>query len=743
MYDTVPATNDTTPVTNGTTSRRYAEKVYAGVLGKIIGVYLGRPVEGWPYSAITERFGLVATYVNDALGIPLIVADDDISGTFAFARAVLDNPGRVPGPADVGDTWLNYIIEDRTILWWGGMGRSTEHTAFLNLRRGIPAPHSGSAELNGRTLSEQIGAQIFSDAFGLMCPGDPERATALTRAAASVSHDGDALESAGLLAALRALAFDESDLDVLLDTAAHVVTSPAVRALLDDVRAHCSTGQDWRAVRAWVDEHYGYARYPGPCHALSNLAMSLGALIAAGDDFPRSVAIASSVGFDTDSNAGTVGCLNGVRLGLDALATGPDLRTRVADRLLVVTAEGGECVSDATREADRIVSSASLLATGRPLPRRPRFAFAHRGSVQGFTACRYHAGRPILPNAQDIDVPDTVEVPQVTEVPEVRNDPSVPGGALLVRFGATAHVSTPTFLDPAETAGNFSTVASPSLYPGQTITARVSAVGHGIRVRPYALYATGENGSVTTRYGEESTPGPEPHTVRWQVPALGNHVPFRLGFSFSAPALAPGTGTGTDGDEQPAEARLHELDWDGAPERFEQQGLLLSSIWDTTPAALAPWVSSAKNFEADFTVTYSVSHPGPLGVVTTGTRDWTDYTIASRLTFSLHDAAGLVVRSRGHRRFHAGVFSGRDRLLLLRQHDGVRTVLAETPFQYRPDRPYDVELRCRGRELTLTVDGVARLTATTEDALGGAAGFLVEGGAVQADGALITRSAAP
>ena len=26
----------------------YEERVYAGVLGKIIGVYLGRPFEGWP-----------------------------------------------------------------------------------------------------------------------------------------------------------------------------------------------------------------------------------------------------------------------------------------------------------------------------------------------------------------------------------------------------------------------------------------------------------------------------------------------------------------------------------------------------------------------------------------------------------------------------------------------------------------------------------------------------------------------
>jgi ADP-ribosylglycohydrolase len=700
---------------------RYAERVYAGILGKIIGVYLGRPVEGWPYQDIISRFGQVGSYVNDELGVPLIVADDDISGTLAFARAVLDNPGLQLEPALVGDTWLNYIIEDRTILWWGGMGRSTEHTAYLNLRRGIPAPHSGSIERNGRTLAEQIGAQIFSDAFGLMCPGDPERAVALTRAAASVSHDGDALESAGFLAAMRALAFTEPDLDRLLDAGRGHVRSPDVRALIDNVRAHCSAGQDWRDIRRWVDEHYGYAEYPGPCHALSNLAMSLGALIGGGDDFPTSVMIASSVGFDTDSNAGTVGCLNGVRLGLDALRKGTDLRTPVADRLLVVTADGGECVSDATREADKILASADSLAGRPPAPVRPRYAFAYRGSVQGFTAC---------PHQHDDKVAVTVG----------NHNESGDGDALQVRFTAaraavTAYVSAPTFLDPAETDGNFSTIASPTLYPGQTLTARLSAVGDGVTARLYVLYA--ETARVRIAYGPPSALGRDPRTISWRIPSAGNLIPFRVGFALTA-AADTGTGTGTEAD-----IRVHTLDWQGAPERFEQSGVLLSSIWDTKPRALAPWVSSAKNFEADFAVTYSVSHPDPLGVVTTGTRDWTDYSVASRLILSLHETAGLVARGRGHRRFLAGIFTGGDRLKLIRQRDSRRDVLAETVFRYERDRPYAVELRCHGRRLDLLVDGETLLSGTAPDDLGGGAGFLVERGAVAADGVLISRLGTP
>ena len=70
----------------------YAELLYAGVLGKIIGVYLGRPVENWTYERISEEIGEVSYYIHEKLGFPLVVADDDISGTFTFYRALDDNP---------------------------------------------------------------------------------------------------------------------------------------------------------------------------------------------------------------------------------------------------------------------------------------------------------------------------------------------------------------------------------------------------------------------------------------------------------------------------------------------------------------------------------------------------------------------------------------------------------------------------------------------------------------------------
>lgn len=684
----------------------YAAQVYAGVLGKLIGVYLGRPVEGWPYETIRERVGQLDSYVNDKLGIPLVVADDDISGTLTFGRVAEDSPAaRKIRASDVGDTWLNYIIEDRTILWWGGFGRSTEHTAFLNLKSGIQAPASGSIETNGQTLAEQIGAQIFSDAFAMMHPGEPELAVALTRAAASVSHDGVALDCAGFLAAMRASAFEERNLDRLFDGARRFVTDPRLLRLIDEVAENSDAVSDWREVREWVDTHYGYARYSGPCHALSNTAMTLASLRVGGDDFRRAIMIAASVGFDTDSNAGTVGCLNGIRLGIQAIADLPDLREPPADRALVVSADGGECVTDAAREAYRIVGSAHRLAGHAESASRPRFDFALPGAVHGFSLCPY-LGVDTDAWARNLNTEDGVDAVTL-------HVPATAAGSGAVGF------SSPTFLDPLDEMTNFSTVASPSLYPTNSVVARLSS-SITAEVRFFALYAEG-NGTHVER-SESVTVNPAKSEAVWEVPPHGNNVPFRIGLEvLASPHCA-------------IDVRVHSVNWAGAPRNFSQQGILLSSIWDTKPKGLAPWVSSARNFEADFATTFAVSHPAMLGVVTTGTRDWLDYEVRSQLLFSLHEAGGMVLRARGHRRFVAAIFTGGHSIRLISQIDNRRTVLGEIEFPYELDRTYDVVARCMGSRLQVSVDGVNVLEARTQHANGGGAGFIIERGTLTADG---------
>ena len=104
----------------------YEEQVFAGVLGKVIGVYAGRPFEGWWKERLEAKWGFIDHYVHKDQNVPLVVSDDDISGTLTFVRALEDSGLYKDTPDEFfGDTWLNYLLEGKTILWWGGMGHST------------------------------------------------------------------------------------------------------------------------------------------------------------------------------------------------------------------------------------------------------------------------------------------------------------------------------------------------------------------------------------------------------------------------------------------------------------------------------------------------------------------------------------------------------------------------------------------------------------------------------------------
>lgn len=695
---------------------RHAEATYAGVLGKLIGVYLGRPVEGLPYEAIQERFGALDSYVHAAVGAPLVVADDDISGTFGFFRAVEESGYADPlTPAHVGNAWLNAIVPDKTILWWGGLGRSTEHTAWLRLKAGFPAPQSGSIALNGRTMAEQIGAQIFIDAFAMTCPGDPERAAAMVRAAASVSHDGLALDAAAFLGALEALAFDIRDLDALIEAALPFARGKRLLDLIEDVQAICQGESDWRRARARIDERHGYQCYSGPCPMATNHAAVLMALLLGGDNFQRSVMIAASSGWDTDCNAGNVGCLNGIRLGLDAVTSGVDLRTPVADRMYVVTADGGSCVSDAVIQTRRILRAAAIYTGKQPPPAAPRFGFEFRGARQGFALCP--------------------SVPQPNPVLRFGNlnEESDESGLLLeytgLAHGVRAAVSTPVFLDFAELAQNFATIGSPTLYPTQTVVAHVRAFAdQNPSLRLYLLHYDRDDRLVRCD-GELFTLREGVNALRWTLPPLDGMPVLRLGIEL-VPA-AERYGLRYDG-----RIALLDLDWAGAPAEFAQGGMLMRSIWNLSPNWLRAWVSSARHFAPDFKYTYCISHPEEGGVVTLGTTEWRDYSVSSRLEFSLHKAGGLVLRNQGHRRYYAALLSGGDTVSIVRRLDGETTVLAEAPFAYEEERTYALDFAAQGSRLTLAIDGAPLLAVEDSDvtlACGGA-GFLIDSGTMLADG---------
>lgn len=287
------------------------ERIYSGFIGKAIGVRLGAPVEPtiWSYERIRDTYGEVTEYLRD---VKNFAADDDTNGPVYFIRALRDY-GLGATAEEVGKTWLNYAAEEHGMYWWGGFGNSTEHTAYQNLRAGIPAPQSGSIAQNGTTVAEQIGGQIFIDSWGWVHPADPETAAEASARAASVAHDGEGLNGARFCAAAIAQAFVAKSIEEVIETGLATIPADSIYAKVSRavLRFHDSNPNDWRACRDMLTAEWGYDRYPGVCHIIPNAGVLVMALIYGQGDLPRTVEIATMAGWDTDCNAGNAGAIVG------------------------------------------------------------------------------------------------------------------------------------------------------------------------------------------------------------------------------------------------------------------------------------------------------------------------------------------------------------------------------------------------------------------------------------------------
>ena len=700
----------------------YAERVYSGVLGKMIGVYLGRPFEGWSYEEVAAKLGDIRYYVHDRQGVQLrntllVVTDDDLAGTFVFARA-LEDYGYTPdlSAKQVGETWLNYVVQERSVLWWGGPGNSTEHTAYMRLAQGVEAPMSGSIAMNGQAAAEQIGAQIFIDGWAMACPGNPVLAARLAGEAARVSHDGMAVHAAQLIAAMEAQAFVEYDMDRLIDTGlAQIPSDSFIVKLVDDVRRwHAQdTSRDWRATRERIAAQYSYAHFPGLCHVAPNHALIILSLLYGQQSFDEAMHISCTAGWDTDCNAGNVGCLMGIRGGLASLSQGQDWRGPVADRLYLSAGDGGGAITDAVQETWRLVQAGNRLACTTAERPSARFNFAFPGSVQGFHA-----------NQGDASLIHPLELANVA-TPD--------GRALALRYtalapGRAARASTRTFIDAEVfTMPAYELVACPTLYPGQIVRARVAAPADNtspVRVTLSLGYYDAHD-RVCYRDGPQAVlQAGQDHEFVWTVPDLAGLPSYDIGL-----ALASEAGR-ADG-----QVLLHSLDWSGAPSMVLRRPDGPGRMWFQAWADAASHFTFSPRWEA-----FRLSQNQGVGMVAQGTRDWRDYAVSSSITPHLARSFGLLARVQGLKRWYGLLFdrasgtgtgSG-DQVKLVRMRNQP-VVLACRPLAWSVARSYGLRLEARGRHLRAWIDGqlVFDLNDSHDDWLdAGGIGLLAEEGAL-------------
>lgn len=657
------------------------EKIYAGLLGMDAGMRLGAPVESpyWTYDRLRAYYGDIRGYLREFRNYG---ADDDVNGPVIFLRALTDAGAENGFTArQAGETWLNYTRCGRGMFWWGGEDQSTEHRAYMNLRRGVPAPESGSAALNGRVAAEQIGGQIFVDTWGLICPGEPEAAAAYARTAASVSHDGEALHGAAFMAACIAAAFVCRTPDEVLDAGLALVPEGSdYRRVVKAVRAfHRENPGDFRACRDFVEREFGADRFPGYCHIVPNAGICALALLYGGGELGRSIEIACMCGFDTDCNASSVGTITGV---LNGPAGVPDrYRRPINDSAVLSCASGYLNMLDFAAFAKELATVACR-RRGEALPdwvvpARPgelRFDFELPGSTHGLCGsdrCAHelrhvtgvaHSGRGCLELLIDGKDPEPYDL----------------------SFKAC-------FIRPDFDDERYDPVFSPRVYPGQTVSCWMRScqtAPAAITVTPYLTRCmSGERVSFPSAVLPEGAWT----CLAFTVPPLDGDQAHEIGWRVEI---------------TPAEGRL-------TYGRVYLDDVTVAGPMDYTIDTALQRVEFGQFTPFSFNDAEGTPEGGALLFVTRGagqafTGNYYMRDTAAEADLTPDGPACLLLRGQGCRRYYELGFSGGDRVSIARWEDGTRTELASAVCARRPCR---LRAEARGDALTLSVDGTPVLSA--------------------------------
>ena len=673
--------------------RKTLEKLYAGLIGMDAGMRLGAPVENpfWTYERLQSYYGDIRGYLREQR---YYTADDDVNGPLIFVRALADNamPETLTSEA-VGETWLNYTRRGMGMFWWGGEDASTEHRAYMNLRRGVKAPRSGSIGENGKTAAEQIGGQIFADAWGLICPGDPARASALAAAAASVSHDGSGVDGARFMAACIAAAYTASSLDEVLDTGLRFLPEKSdYRRVVETVRAYHSAHPaeaDFRACRAMIAREFREEAYPGGYHIVPNAGICILAMLYGKGDLGRSIEISVMCGYDTDCNASNIGTILGVLGGLDGV---PERYRRPINDLVTLSSVSGYLnlvdLSDKAKELGalscRMYGGALPNGVVCPKPGELRLDFPFPGSTHGLELSdkAEHTLRIVSGKAHS-----------GVYCAELMTDGKCAGP---VDLSFKAMLTRPDLHEE-----RYDPVFAAKVSPGQ----RVSVWMRGEQIAPAAVTVTpfvrramtGE----TVYMPAAVLPEGEWTEIAFTVPDLGGDAVHDVGWTIAVqPDVAPWVMGRVYVDEITVTGTMdYTVDFSLQREEFSQltpfsfndcAGKREADAMRLTAEAL-PYMSGAQAY--------------------TGNYYLRDTAVAASVSVESGGSGLVLLHGQGTRRYYALGFSAPGECAALRYEDGTVIKLAAVPFAWQPGREYALRAEAKGDTLTLSVDGTPVLEA--------------------------------
>ena len=692
------------------------EKIYAGWLGKTIGVIHGSPIEGFWYGRIKETYGEIKDYL---VKYEDYASDDDLNGPLFFLKGMDDSGhGQDTKAQDVANALLNYAPYEHSFFWWGGYGRSTEHTAYLNLRNGIPAPRSGSIAQNGATVAEQIGGQIFIDTWGLVAPGNPELAAKLAKEAASVTHDGNGIYGGIFVAVCVSLAFVENNVRTIIEKALKYIPKDCeyARVVNAVLKFHNENPDNWRACYLMLRDEFGYSKYPGNCHIIPNAGVVALSLVYGNGDYSDTINIGLMCGWDTDCNVGNAASIVGVMVGLKGIKK--KWKDPVHDFLVFSSCLGSQNIQDIPEGALYIAKLACDITGDKlPKPYRSAYELGHRSCHFEFPGSTHSMRTRVVDKEGNVVSQENLSVSCNTSSEARTGKRSLKVEFKDIKGTDAACIYKKTYLNQSDfTDSRYDPSFSPIAYPGQTVSLSLKTPEGSEEVYASVFVRDRRSGKVYESRKTKMSSGSW-YDLSYKIPKDEGLLVFEIGAVIRT----------TKKKTQNVTVFLDDLVVRGKPDYTLDFSKESMEIWKGTRGEVSQ-VTKLKgiiyleegqmNLSCEnFTEAY------------TGDTDFEDYKSTFAFTPCFDKASyGVNVRVQGAMRSYRIALNKDNTFSIEKNEYGYRT-LASTQFVWEAGKEYVISVTAKGNTIKAECEGV-KLSITDKDNpyLNGAVGVSMYGG---------------
>ena len=237
-------------------------------------------------------------------GMPV---DDDTNYTY-LALTLLEKYGRGFTSADWARHFVASLPPQETF--------TAERVAYPNPLELWDAPQTA---MRHNPYREWIGAQIRTDLYGYVNPGDPLAAAEMANRDATVTHVRNGVYGAMWVSAAIANAYSMPAAQAIREALRVLPPRSRLRAALEEALEDFDGGMRWEDATRKLRKQWDEANRHHWCHVISNAVIVANAILYGKEDVGTTLSMAVLPGFDTDCNGATAGSILGASLGAKAL----------------------------------------------------------------------------------------------------------------------------------------------------------------------------------------------------------------------------------------------------------------------------------------------------------------------------------------------------------------------------------------------------------------------------------------